>query len=55
MSDETEKSTRVLPRVGMLKGKFVVPDDFDEMMRDEIQKMFEGDEDQDEPPDEISE
>lgn len=29
-------------RLGSLEGKFTVPDDFDEMMRDEIEEMFYG-------------
>ncbi len=30
-------------RVGFLKGQIKVPDDFDSMMADEIEKMFSGD------------
>ena len=30
------------PRIGTLKGLFNVPDDFDEMGRDEIERMFYG-------------
>ncbi len=29
-------------RLGSLEGKFSVPDDFNEMMRDEIEEMFYG-------------
>jgi prevent-host-death family protein len=29
-------------RIGFLKGKIKVPDDFDTMFADEIEKMFEG-------------
>lgn len=32
-------------RIGMLKGVFVVPDDFNDMMADEIEAMFAGDND----------
>ena len=31
-------------RLGFLKGQIKVPDDFDTMMADEIEKMFSGDE-----------
>ncbi len=30
-------------RIGFLEGKFNVPDDFDEMGREEIERMFYGD------------
>jgi len=30
-------------RIGFLKGKIKVPDDFDTMMADEIEEMFYGD------------
>lgn len=30
--------------IGFMDGEFTVPDDFDEMGRDEIQRLFEGDE-----------
>jgi hypothetical protein len=30
--------------LGFLKGKIKVPDDFDTMMADEIEKMFSGEE-----------
>jgi len=29
-------------RIGFLKGKYKVPDDFDTMFADEIEKMFNG-------------
>ena len=29
-------------RLGFMQGQFEVPDDFDDMMADEIQAMFEG-------------
>ena len=32
------------PRLGFLAGRFKVPDDFDDMMSDEIIAMFEGEE-----------
>jgi prevent-host-death family protein len=31
-------------RLGFLKGQIKVPDDFDTMMADEIEKMFDGEE-----------
>lgn len=31
-------------RLGMLEGQFEVPDDFDTMFEEEIEKMFYGDE-----------
>lgn len=31
-------------RLGFMKGEFKVPDDFDTMMQDDIQRMFHGDE-----------
>lgn len=31
-------------RIGFLKGQIKVPDDFDTMLSDEIEKMFYGDE-----------
>ena len=30
------------PRIGFMKGKIRVPDDFDTMFADEIREMFEG-------------
>jgi prevent-host-death family protein len=30
-----------LPRIGFLKGKFTVPNDFDNMYKEEIVRMFE--------------
>ena len=30
-------------RFGFMKGRFTVPDDFDDMGRDEIRAMFDGD------------
>lgn len=38
-----EKSNEKKPReLGFLKGKLIVPDDFDTMFQDEIIAMFEG-------------
>jgi len=31
-----------LPRVGFMKGQLAVPDDFDEMGKNEISALFEG-------------
>jgi len=31
-------------RLGFMRGQFTVPDDFDTMVQDEIEKMFYGDE-----------
>ncbi len=31
-------------RIGFMDGQFEVPDDFDEMFQDEIEKMFAGEE-----------
>jgi len=31
-------------RIGFMKGQFSVPDDFDTMFAEEIQRMFEGEE-----------
>ncbi len=33
-----------MKRIGFMKGEFTVPDDFDEMGREEIEKMFYGEE-----------
>jgi antitoxin (DNA-binding transcriptional repressor) of toxin-antitoxin stability system len=30
-------------RIGFLEGQFKIPEDFDEMGREEIQRLFEGD------------
>lgn len=38
--DEPENKPK--RRIGFLKGKIKVPDDFDTMMADEIEKMFNG-------------
>lgn len=38
---ETEPVVR--SRIGFLKGRIDVPDDFDELGREEIEKMFYGD------------
>ena len=34
---------KVKRRIGFLEGKFNIPDDFDEMGREEIERMFYGD------------
>ncbi|WP_237479869.1 type II toxin-antitoxin system Phd/YefM family antitoxin [Lichenibacterium dinghuense] len=38
-----EAEPEVRPRIGFLKGLVDVPDDFDEMGREEIERMFYGD------------
>jgi prevent-host-death family protein len=30
------------PRIGFMEGRFTVPEDFDEMGRDQIEQMFSG-------------
>lgn len=48
MSDKDEKGgeqNKRKPRLGMLKGQFLVPDDFNEMMQAEIEALFNGDPD----------
>jgi len=35
---------KVMKRIGFMKGRIKVPDDFDEMGREEIEKMFYGEE-----------
>ncbi len=52
MSDKDErggKQNKRKPRLGMLKGQFLVPDDFNEMMQAEIEALFNGDTDASEP------
>ncbi len=39
-----EAEQRPKRRIGFMKGEFKVPDDFDTMMKDEIEGMFYGDE-----------
>ncbi len=39
----TEVEPAARPRIGFLKGLIDVPDDFDEMGREEIERMFYGD------------
>ena len=41
-----EAEPTVRPRIGFLKGLIDVPDDFDEMGREEIERMFYGDPDE---------
>jgi len=41
LEGEPEKPKR---RLGMLEGQMTVPDDFDTMFQDEIEKMFYGEE-----------
>ena len=35
-------SAKPAKRIGFLEGQFTIPDDFDEMAREEIQQLFEG-------------
>jgi antitoxin (DNA-binding transcriptional repressor) of toxin-antitoxin stability system len=37
-----EESFKPKRRLGFMEGQFSVPDDFDTMMQDEIEKMFYG-------------
>ena len=37
-----EPQNKPICRIGFLKGKLKVPDDFDSMFADEIEKMFNG-------------
>jgi len=37
-------AAKPLQRQGFMEGQFEVPDDFDEMFRDEIEQMFYGEE-----------
>ena len=37
-------AAKPLQRLGFMKGQIEVPDDFDEMFRDEIEQMFYGEE-----------
>ena len=37
-----EESPKPKRRLGFMEGQFSVPDDFDTMMQDEIEKMFYG-------------
>jgi len=39
-----EPDPRAKRRLGMLEGQMTVPDDFDTMFQDEIEKMFYGEE-----------
>ena len=38
-----EASTGTARRLGFMAGEFTVPDDFDQMARDEIERLFNGD------------
>ena len=38
-----ETSTGSARRLGFMAGEFTVPDDFDQMARDEIERLFNGD------------
>jgi prevent-host-death family protein len=35
--------TSTAKRIGILEGQFKIPEDFDEMGREEIKRLFEGD------------
>jgi prevent-host-death family protein len=43
--EEPERKKKEPRKLGFLKGKLNVPDDFDTMFQDEIIKMFEGEDD----------
>lgn len=50
MSEADKQETEQPPsqeRLGFLRGQLLVPDDFDEIGRAEIQRLFEGDEPED--------
>lgn len=40
---ESDARTKAKRRVGFMAGEFSVPDDFNEMFADEIEAMFNGD------------
>ncbi len=40
-SAETEETPPLRP-IGLAKGQFIVPDDFDDPLPEEIQRLFEG-------------
>ena len=39
-----QETTKPKSRLGFMEGQFTVPEDFDTMMQDEIEKMFYGEE-----------
>ncbi len=41
-SDESEDLPLTLRPIGLADGQFIVPDDFDDPLPDEIQRLFEG-------------
>jgi hypothetical protein len=42
LPEEEPKAPKVLRRIGIMKGQFKIPDDFDTMMAEEIEEMFYG-------------
>ncbi len=40
-----EPTAKPVRRIGFMEGMFEVPDDFDEMGREQIESMFNGDDD----------
>lgn len=44
--EEAARVGRPARRIGFLKGQMAIPDDFNEMGREEIERMFYGDDDQ---------
>jgi prevent-host-death family protein len=37
-----EQAEKASPRIGFLRGQYKVPDNFDDLARDEIEALFEG-------------
>ena len=42
-SEATDRAARAGRRIGFMEGEFSIPDDFNEMGREEIERMFNGD------------
>lgn len=38
-----DRAAKAARRIGFMKGEFSIPDDFNEMGREEIERMFNGD------------
>ena len=41
--EATDRTAMAARRIGFMKGEFSIPDDFNEMGREEIDEMFNGD------------
>jgi prevent-host-death family protein len=41
--ETTDRAAMAARRLGFMKGEFSIPDDFNEMGREEIERMFNGD------------